>query len=400
MRKAALISVVVLLVAVGSWWTARVTAPPLPGPPVSSLIASVAPAASAEARGLPTLAPMLRQAMPAVVSITVQAREAAEDNPLYKDPFYRRFFGDKAPAERQVVAAGSGVVIDAEKGLVLTNSHVVKNAQRIGVALSDGRRIEAKLVGSDPQTDLALVSIAAQGLTALGLEDSDTLEIGDYVVAIGNPFGLGQTVTFGVISALGRSGLGIEGYEDFIQTDAAVNPGNSGGALVDIDGHLVGINTAIVGPSGGNIGIGFAIPSNMVRQVADQLARFGKVKRGQLGISLQDHPGAMPAALQAEGPPGAMVAEVAPGSAAEAAGLRRGDVIIAVNGRTIVNAGQLRARVGLIPPGQTVEIEVLRGGSRVKLNARVATAAAAAARRAVEAAAEKAGSGWSRQTQS
>jgi Do/DeqQ family serine protease len=267
------------------------------------------------------------------------------------------------------------VVIDAERGLVLTNNHVVRNAQRIGVALSDGRRIEAKLVGADPPTDLALLSITAQGLVGLALGDSDKLEIGDYVVAIGNPFGLGQTVTFGVVSALGRSGLGIEGYEDFIQTDAAVNPGNSGGALVDIDGHLIGINTAIVGPAGGNIGIGFAVPSNMVRQVAEQLARSGKVNRGQLGVSVQDHPGAMPTALQAESPPGAMVAEVAPGSPADKAGLRRGDVIIAVDGRPIVSAGQLRARVGLIPVGQSVELEVLRDGNRVKLNARVAVAA-------------------------
>jgi Do/DeqQ family serine protease len=313
--------------------------------------------------------------MPAVVSITVQARVPAEDNPLYKDPFFRRYFGDQPPADRQVLAAGSGVVIDAERGLVLTNSHVVRNAERIGVALSDGRRIEAKLIGADPPTDLALLSITAQGLIGLSLEDSDRLEVGDYVLAIGNPFGLGQTVTFGVVSALGRSGLGIEGYEDFIQTDAAVNPGNSGGALVDIDGHLVGINTAIVGPAGGNIGIGFAIPTNMVRQVANQLAQSGKVNRGQLGVSVQDHPGAMPAAMQGESPPGAMVAEVVPGSAADKAGLRRGDVILAVDGRPVVSAGQLRARLGLIPVGQSIELDVLRDGSRMKLGARISIGA-------------------------
>lgn len=372
MRKVTLLAIFALGAA-GLWWVARLAAPPLPGPPVSSPIATVPPATSAESRGLPTLAPMLRRVMPAVVSITVEARVPAEDNPLYKDPFYRRYFGDRLPAERQILAAGSGVVVEAERGLVLTNNHVVRNAQRIGVALSDGRRIEAKLVGADPPTDLALLSIAAQRLVGLALEDSDKLEIGDYVVAIGNPFGLGQTVTFGVISALGRSGLGIEGYEDFIQTDAAVNPGNSGGALVDIDGHLVGINTAIVGPAGGNVGIGFAIPGNMVRQVADQLARFGKVNRGQLGVSVQDHPAAMTVAMQAENPPGAMVAEVAPGSAAEKAGLRQGDIIIAIDGRPIVSAGQLRARVGLIPVGQSIELDVLRDGNRVKLNARIVT---------------------------
>ena len=374
MRKALFVAAIFALGLAVAWWGDRLQQP-LPGPPLSTPIASAPPTASAEARGLPTLAPVLRRVMPAVVSITVQARAPAEDTALYKDPFYRRYFGDQLPADRQVLAAGSGVVIDAERGLVLTNSHVVRNAQRIGVALSDGRRIEAKLVGTDPPTDLALLSITAQGLVGLALEDSDKLEIGDYVVAIGNPFGLGQAVTFGVVSALGRSGLGIEGYEDFIQTDAAVNPGNSGGALVDVDGHLVGINTAIVGPAGGNIGIGFAIPSNMVRQVADQLAQFGKVNRGQLGVSVQDHPGVMPAAVQADGPPGAMVAEVAPGSAAEKAGLRRGDVIVAIDGRSIVSAGQLRARVGLIPVGQAIELEVLRDGNRIKLNTRVAAAA-------------------------
>ena len=201
MRKSVLLAIAFILGATGLWWMARPTVSPLPGPPVSRPIASAPPTASAEARGLPTLAPTLRRVLPAVVSITVQARAPAEENPLYKDPFYRRYFGDQLPAERQILAAGSGVVIDAERGLVLTNNHVVRNAQRIGVALSDGRRIEAKLVGADPPTDLALLSITAQGLVGLALEDSDKLEIGDYVVAIGNPFGLGQTVTFGVISA-------------------------------------------------------------------------------------------------------------------------------------------------------------------------------------------------------
>lgn len=380
MRKVLLVAVVLIIGVAGWWWIERGTAPPLPGPPVSSPIASTPPAVSAEARGLPTLAPMLRRVMPSLVSITVQARVPGEDNPLYKDPFYRRYFSGSTPAERQILAAGSGVVIDADRGLVLTNHHVVRNAERIGVALSDGRRIEAKLVGADPPTDLALLSIAAHGLVGLPLGDSDMLEIGDYVVALGNPFGLGQTVTFGVVSALGRSGLGIEGYEDFIQTDAAVNPGNSGGALVGIDGHLIGIDTAIVGPAGGNVGIGFAIPSNMGRSVADQIAEFGKVNRGQLGVSVQDHSAAMPAAMQAENPLGATVADVAPGSAAEKAGLRRGDIIVGVNGRPIVSAAQLRARVGLVAIGQTIELDVLRDGSRVKLNARVATATSSARR--------------------
>jgi Do/DeqQ family serine protease len=315
---------------------------------------------------------MLRQVMPAVVSVTVQARAPQEDNPLYRDPYYRRYFGDQPPAERQVLAAGSGVIIDAERGLVLTNNHVVKNAERIGVALADGRRIEAKLIGTDPATDIALLSLAGRGLAAMPLGNSDDLETGDYVVAIGNPFGLGQTATLGIVSALGRAGLGIEGYEEFIQTDAAVNPGNSGGALVNIDGRLVGINTAIVGPAGGNVGIGFAIPINMARDIADQLARFGKVARGQLGVGIQDHPAEMPVALQAETPPGAMVANVVPRSAADEAGLRRGDLIVAVNGRPIVSAAQLRTRVGLVRVGELIELELLRDGNRIKANARIA----------------------------
>jgi Do/DeqQ family serine protease len=370
MRKSAVVVAVLILAAAGWWWWTRSPAP-VPGPPQSAPMAAIAPPTSAEARGLPTLAPMLRKIMPGVVSVTVRALQPAEDNPLYKDPFFRQFFGEGAPAERQVLAAGSGVIIDGPHGLVLTNYHVVKGAERIGVALSDGRRIEAKLVGADPPTDLALVAISAQRLTAMPLGNSDALEIGDYVVAIGNPFGLGQTATFGIVSALGRTGLGIELYENFIQTDAAVNPGNSGGALVNIEGRLVGINTAIVGPAGGNIGIGFAIPVNMAREVADQLARFGKVTRGRLGVSIADHPAVMPLALQSEAPAGAMVTSVASGSAAEKAGIKPGDVILAIDGERIASAGQLRSRIGLTRPGTAVKIELLRSGKRIEANATV-----------------------------
>jgi len=375
MRRSVLVGLAVALAFVGWWWATWPPAPPIPGPPVSAPIATTAPAASADARGLPTLAPMLRQVMPAVVSITVLARIPAEDNPLYRDPYYRRFFGDQPPPERRDLSAGSGVVIDADRGLVLTNEHVVRNAERIGVALADGRRLEARLVGTDPATDIALLNVSARGLVALPLGTSDALEIGDYVVAIGNPFGLGQTVTAGIVSALGRSGLGLEGYEDFIQTDAAINPGNSGGALVDIEGNLVGINTAIIGPAGGNVGIGFAIPADMVRAVADQLARFGRVRRGQLGVAVEDHPAAMPAGLQADTPSGAMVAGVVQGSAAAKAGLRRGDIIVAVDGRPVVSAAQLRARIGLVRVGETIEVELLRDGRRLTASARILEAA-------------------------
>ena len=356
MWKALLLAVAALLGVAAGWWTAP-QAPPRP--------------VSAEMRGLPTLAPMLRRVLPAVVSITVQARSAAEDNPLYNDQFYRRFFGDLPPMQQRIMAAGSGVVIDAEFGLVLTNNHVVRGAEQIGVALSDGRRIEAALIGTDPGTDIALLKIDAKGLVGVALANSDGLQIGDYVVAIGNPFGLGQTATSGIVSALGRSGLGIEGYEDFIQTDAAVNPGNSGGALVDIEGHLVGINTAILGPAGGNVGIGFAIPSNMVRQVAAQLARFGEVKRGNLQVALEDHPAGMPVAVQEVATSGAMIVRVGPGSAAEKAGIQPGDVVVGIDGKPIVSAAQLRARVALITVGDSVRLDVLRAGSRLTLTSQI-----------------------------
>lgn len=262
------------------------------------------------------------------------------------------------------------MIIDASSSLVITNDHVVKNTEQIGVALADGRRIEAKLVGSDPATDIALLRIAAPRVTAMPLGNSDDIEIGDYVVAIGNPFGLGQTAAMGIVSALGRTGLGIEGYEDFIQTDA-VNPGNSGGALVDVEGHLVGINAAIVGPAGGNVGIGFGISINMARDVADQLVHFGNIVRGQLGVSVQDHPGDMPIDKQADIPAGAMVAGVTAGSAAAKAGIRQGDLIIAVNGKPVTGAAQLHACIGLVRAGDTVELDLLRGDQRVKLSARI-----------------------------
>jgi serine protease DegQ len=353
------------------WLTRPPVLPPLPGPPSATPIAAIAPVGSAEVRGMPTLAPMLRKVMPSVVSITVQARVPAEDNPLYRDPFYRRYFGDQPPAERRALAAGSGVIIDADRGLILTNNHVIRDAEQIAVALADGRRIQARLLGTDPPTDIALIRVAAKGLAALPLGNSDVLEIGDYVVAIGNPFGLGQTATAGIVSALGRSGLGIEGYEDFIQTDAAVNPGNSGGALVNIEGELVGINAAIVGPAGGNVGIGFAIPTVIAREVADQLVRFGAVERGQLGVSVSDHLAEMPAGQQMEVTPGAMIASVVRGSGAERAGLRPGDIIVAINGRPIVSGSQLRALVGLVRPGGNVALDVIRNGERTQMTAQV-----------------------------
>jgi serine protease DegQ len=269
----------------------------------------------------PTLSPLVQRVAPAVVNIAVVSNRRIE-SPLLRDPFFRRFFGLPEDSERVVPrqSAGSGVIVDARNGYVLTNHHVVENADEIIVNLADRRQLRAELVGSDPETDIALLKIDATGLTAIAIGDSDSLAVGDYVIAIGNPFGLGQTVTLGIVSALGRAGLGIENYESFIQTDAAINPGNSGGALVDLDGMLVGIATAIATPSGGNVGIGFAVPSNMARAVMDQLLEYGEVRRGRLGIMIQDLTPALAEALEIGVDRGVLVTSVEPDSAA--AGVR------------------------------------------------------------------------------
>src|SRR5580700_7859190 len=280
----------------------------------------------------PSLAPLLREVTPAVVNITVRGR-VKEENPLYQDPVFRQFFDVPKQFERQVQATGSGVIVDAERGYVLTNNHVVEHASNIQIATKDGQRFAAKIVGRDPPTDVAVIQIQnASGLKALPLGDSDKLEVGDFVVAIGNPFGLGQTVTSGIVSALERSGLGIEGYEDFIQTDASINPGNSGGALVDLRGNLVGINTAILAPGGGNIGIGFAVPINMARHAMDQIIRYGEVKRGRIGVAIQDLTPDIAQGLGTAQTQGAVIARVEPGSPAARAGLQASDVITAVDG--------------------------------------------------------------------
>ena len=314
-----------------------------------------------DSRGLPTLAPLVNEVTPAVVNISVVTRSALENNPLFRDPFFRRFFNLPDKPQRQEQAAGSGVIVDAARGYVITNNHVIREAEQVLVTLKDRRQLPAKLVGTDPGTDIALLQIEAQNLTAIKIGDSDKLQVGDYVIAIGNPFGIGQTVTSGIVSALGRSGLSPEGYEDFIQTDASINPGNSGGALVNLRGELIGINTAIIGPSGGNVGIGFAVPSNMARVVIGQIARFGEVKRGRLGLEMVD---LTPGLVQKFGlsvREGALVNGVQPGSPAEKAGMREGDTIVALNGRPVHGAPELRARLGLTPVGEEVELRVLRG---------------------------------------
>ena len=322
---------------------------------------------------LPSLAPMVETVLPAVVNISTRGRVSMRENPLMQDPFFRRFFGapETQPRERQTSSLGSGVIIDAAAGHVVTNQHVIGNADEITVRLHDGRSVQAEVIGSDPNADIAVIKIPAQGLTAIDLGNSDRLRVGDFVVAIGNPFGLGQTVTSGIVSALGRSGLGIEDYEDFIQTDASINQGNSGGALVNLRGELIGVNTAIVGPSGGNVGIGFAIPINMVLGLTRQIVEFGEVRRGRLGVVIQDLTRDLAEAFGIDKEHGAVIAQVMPDSAAADAGFKEADVITAVNGRPVKGATDLRNKIGLSRSDEEVEIQYFRNGQqatvRVKL---------------------------------
>jgi Do/DeqQ family serine protease len=336
-------------------------------------------------RARASLAPMLKQVTPAVVNIAVVSQVPVATNPLLQDPFFRRFFG-QPPDQQQTPqsvprrAAGSGVIIDAARGYIVTNHHVVDKADEISVTLADKRHFTAKLVGSDAATDVALLKIDAERLTQVVIGNSDALQVGDYVVAIGNPFGLGQTVTAGIVSALGRTGLGIEGYEDFIQTDAAVNPGNSGGALVDLDGKLVGINTAIVAAGGqGNVGIGFAVPINMAQRVTAQLVEFGEVRRGRLGVLVQDMTSDLGQALKLDVHNGAIVTQVEPGSAAERAGIKVNDVIVELNGTALQGADDLRNKIGLTRLGTEVTLALVRDTRRQTITLKIEPAAANAA---------------------
>ena len=311
---------------------------------------------------LPSLAPVLKEVTPSVVNVYTKTRVRVR-SPLLDDPLFRRFFNvPDAPRERVSQSLGSGVIVDAEKGYVLTNNHVIARADEISVGLKDGRSLEAKLIGTDPDTDLAVIQIPAENLTALQLADTDELQVGDFVVAVGNPFGLGQTVTSGIVSALGRTGLrGLE-YQNFIQTDASINPGNSGGALINLRGELVGINSAIFTPSGGNVGIGFAIPASMARYVMDQLIQFGEVRRGTLGLFVQNLTAELAGAFAVEAGAGVLVAEVAEGSAAEDAGLQPGDVIVRIEKRDIKNAQDFHNAEGRLALGESLQLEFMREG--------------------------------------
>jgi serine protease Do len=322
----------------------------------------------------PTIAPLLRDVTPAVVNISVRGR-IKEQNPLYQDPLFRQFFDLPQQLEREVQATGSGVIVDASHGYVVTNNHVVEHASVIEVATKDGRRFQAKPLGRDPATDVAILQITnGQDLHALPLGDSDKLQVGDFVVAIGNPFGLGQTVTSGIVSALGRTGLGIEGYEDFIQTDAAINPGNSGGALVNMRGELIGINTAILAPGGGNVGIGFAVPINMARAVMAQIVAHGDVRRGRIGVTLQNVPSSRTASAATPRTEGALVAKVDPKSPADLAGIHPGDVVVSADDVPVHGSAQLRNKIGLTPVGANVKLTIDRAGAQHDVVVQIAPA--------------------------
>ena len=322
---------------------------------------------------LPSLAPVVERVAPAVVNIATRGSvEVQRNNPFMDDPFFRRFFDvPDQPQRRQTQSAGSGVIVDAKQGFVITNAHVVEDAEEITVTLQDNRTFQAEVVGSDPASDVAVLKIPAEKLVDIELADSGTARVGDFVFAIGNPFGLGHTVTSGIVSALGRSGINPDGYEDFIQTDASINPGNSGGALVNLNGQLVGVNSAILSRSGGNIGIGFAIPSNMVRQVMDQLIEFGEVKRGLLGVNIYTITPDIAEAYGVEETQGALISQVMPDSAAEEAGLQAGDIVTEVDGKPVTNANELRNAIGLKRSGDTVKLEIIRDGKTRTVKAKL-----------------------------
>jgi Do/DeqQ family serine protease len=329
---------------------------------------------SVNGQALPSLAPMLEKTTAAVVNISTRGKTEVS-SALFNDPFFQRFFNiPGVQREQETSSLGSGVIVDANNGYILTNNHVIEDAIEISVTLLDGRVLLAEVLGRDPETDVAVIKIHADNLTSVTFADSSKLRVGDFVVAIGNPFGLGQTVTSGIVSALGRSGLGIESFEDFIQTDASINPGNSGGALVNLRGELVGINTAILGSgdgSSGNIGIGFAIPVNMAKDVMQQLIEFGKVKRGRLGAQAQDLTPDLARAFNLDSTQGAVVTKIEQGSPAQKAGLKVGDVIIKANGRKVRSSVDMYNVVGLMRIGQTVELEIIRKGRVGLINATI-----------------------------
>ena len=349
---------------------------------LAGLLATATASAQFPTREMPSLAPMIEKISPAVVNISVSGSVTEGANPLANDEFFKRFFDFNAPQERkhEVEAAGSGVIVDAAKGYILTNHHVIENADKITVTLLDNRSLSAKVIGSDKGSDLAVVKVEASGLTSMPLADSSKLRVGDYVVAIGNPFGFSDTVTSGIVSALGRSGINRDAYEDFIQTDASINPGNSGGALANLNGELVGINSAIISRSGGNIGIGFAIPMNMARSIMEQLISFGSVSRGLLGVSINDVSPEVATTYKLHDNSGALVMAVSPDSSAEHAGIRIDDVIVTINGTHVKDSGSLRNSIGLLRPGDQIKVGLIRDGKETNVTATLGASTAANAK--------------------
>ncbi|WP_031519097.1 serine endoprotease DegQ [Siccibacter colletis] len=326
--------------------------------PVAAALPSQVPGQAA----LPSLAPMLEKVLPAVVSVQVEGT-AVQNQKIPEE--LKKYFGEELPGQQAqpFQGLGSGVIIDAAKGYVLTNNHVINQAEKISVQLNDGREFEAKLIGGDDQSDVALLQLQNPSkLTQIAVADSDTLRVGDFAVAVGNPFGLGQTATSGIVSALGRSGLNLEGLENFIQTDASINRGNSGGALLNLNGELIGINTAILAPGGGSVGIGFAIPSNMAQTLAKQLIQFGEIKRGLLGIKGTEMSADIAKAFNLDVQRGAFVSEVLPNSGSAKAGIKPGDIIVSLNGKTLSSFAELRSRIATTEPGATVKLGLLRDG--------------------------------------
>ncbi len=330
------------------------------------------PAVGVDGQPFPSLAPMLEQVSPSVVNIATFATVKAA-NPLFDDPYFRRFFNvpDARRSYRRTRSAGSGVVVDAKRGYIITNNHVIDRADEITVGLSDGRTLVAELIGKDPKVDLAVLKVPAEGLTEVSFADSSRVAVGDFVVAIGNPFGFNQTVTSGIVSALGRSGLHQANYEDYIQTDASINPGNSGGALVDLGGNLVGINTAIYAPSGGNVGIGFAIPANMVRSIMSELIEHGRVRRGYVGLSVEPLNVELAKAFNVSQRKGVVVVEVQPGGAADSAGLMPGDIITRVGDKDVMQVSDYHSQTAVMVVGDKVAIELLRDGVKKRLTMRI-----------------------------
>ncbi len=321
------------------------------------------------------IADVAQKVLPSVVNISSTKIVLVEQSPFLQDPFFRDFF-NFVPRRRLERALGSGVIVSKD-GYIITNNHVVRGAEKVEVKLSDDRVYKAKIIGADPKSDIAVIKINASNLPAISIGDSSRLRVGTVVLAIGNPFGLGQTVTMGIVSALGRSGLGIADYENFIQTDAAINPGNSGGALVNMKGQLIGINTAILSKSGGSVGIGFAIPINLAMSVMKSIIRYGKVVRGWLGITFQDITPEIARALDLKTTEGALVSGVMHSSPAEKAGLKRGDVIVSVNGKRVKDASDLRIKISEIIPGTRAKIKVIRNQREKVLTATIGNLAKA-----------------------